>query len=111
LIPELFAGVKGFDNTTRLVTDDLHFVDSYKRNAEVTSADAGSVFIILILIAMVFGTVGSSFALWYSQKESKRLQEERRERNRRRREKEAAAVVIASNGDIQVNDEDELVDD
>ena len=66
MIPELFAGVKGFDNRTRLVTNDLHFVDSYKRNAEVTSADAGSVFIILILILMVVGTFGSSIALWYS---------------------------------------------
>ena len=100
LIPELFAGVKGFDNRTRLVTDDLHFVDSYKRNAEVTSADAGSVFVILIFILMVVGTVGSSVAVWHYQKESKRRQDERRERNRIRREKEAAAVVIASNGDI-----------
>jgi hypothetical protein len=57
---------------TRLNTDDLNFVDSYKRNAEVTSVDGGSVVIILVLIAMVGMTVGSSFAVWYYQKEAKK---------------------------------------
>ena len=76
----------------------------------MTSADAGSVFVIISFILMVLGTVGSSFAIWYYQKESKRIREEKRERNRRKREKEAAAVVIAANGDIQVNDDDELID-
>ena len=72
LIPELFAGVKGFDNTTKLATDDLHFVDSLKRNAEVTSADAGSVVIIILLIVIVLGTIGSSIAVWRYQKEGKK---------------------------------------
>ena len=72
VIPELFQGVKGFDMKTRLNTDDLNFVDSYKRNAEVTSADGGSVVIILVLIAMVGMTVGSTFAVWYYKKEAKR---------------------------------------
>lgn len=76
----------------------------------MTSADAGSVFVILFFVLMVLGTVGSSFAIWYYQKEAKRIREEKRERNRRKREKEAAAVVIAANGDIQVNDDDELID-
>ena len=99
-MPELFAGVKGFDNTTKLVTEDLMFVDSLKRNAEVTSIDAGSGFIILLFILIVFGTLGSSFAVWYYQKESKKAREERRERNKKKREKEAATAVIAANGDI-----------
>ena len=41
-----------------------------KRNAEVTSVTAGSVFFIIMLILMITSTVGSSFAVWYYKRES-----------------------------------------
>jgi flagellar basal body-associated protein FliL len=47
-------------------------VDSLKRNAEVTTADAGSVFIIILLILIVLGTIVSSIAVWRYQKEGKK---------------------------------------
>jgi hypothetical protein len=62
LIPELFWGVKGFDLGTQLNTDDLHFEDSYKRNNEVTRADAGGWLVILLIIFMIFAIVLSSVA-------------------------------------------------
>lgn len=81
LIPELFAGVKGFDTQhTQLTTDDLLFEDSYKRNQEVTRADAWGWITVLLIVFFVFATVLSSVASWYYKKEADRKLAERREK-------------------------------
>ena len=62
LIPELFAGVKGFDLTTQLNTDDMHFEDSLKRNQEVTRADAWGWITVLLVVFFTLATILSSVA-------------------------------------------------
>ena len=96
MIPELFWGVKGFDLKTQLNTDDLHFEDSYKRNNEVTRADAGGWLVIMLVIFMVFAIILSSVAQWYYKKESDRRLSEGREKNKQRRQSAQAAVQAAT---------------
>lgn len=103
LIPDLFAGVKGFDLRTQLNADDLHFEDSLRRNQEVTRADAWGWITVLLVVFFVFATVLSSVASWYFKKEQdKRLAERKAKqaarqaaKQQKKRESSSAAVIAA----------------
>ena len=72
LIPELFYGVKGFEQTTLITNDDLKFEDSLKKNEKATRADAWSWLTVLLIVSFGFGAVLSSVAAWYLKKEEER---------------------------------------
>lgn len=62
LIPDLFAGVKGFDLSMQLTNKDLQFEESFKKNAEVTRADAWGWIVVLLVLFFVFATILSTIA-------------------------------------------------
>ena len=72
LVPDLFAGIKGFDLTTHITADDLQFANSFELNQEVVKADAFEWFTVLIVVFFVFAAVLSSVALWYFKKENEK---------------------------------------
>jgi hypothetical protein len=72
MIPQLFEGIKGFDLTHQLNTDDMHFEDAYQKNKEATKADAWSWIIVLVVIFCLLSVIISSIAFWYFKKESER---------------------------------------
>lgn len=80
LLPELFAGIKGFDVSTQIGEDDLHFANSYQLNREVTQADAFEWFTAFVLVMFAVGAVVASFARSYFQRQAAQRQAERREK-------------------------------
>jgi hypothetical protein len=66
LLPELFEGVKGFDHLQLTLREsDLLFVDSRKRNAEVTHADAMSWITAILIVLFTLAVLVSSLSRWY----------------------------------------------
>lgn len=80
LLPELFAGIKGFDVSTQIGEGDLHFANSYALNREVTQADAFEWFTAFVLVMFAAGAVVASFARSYFQRQAAQRQAERREK-------------------------------
>ena len=70
LLPELFAGIKGFDVTIQIGEADLHFANSYELNKEVTQADAFEWFTVLVLVMFAVAAVAASFARSYFQRQA-----------------------------------------
>jgi hypothetical protein len=70
LLPELFAGVKGYDMSTQIGEGDLHFANSYQLNREVTQADAFEWFTVLVLVMFAVAAVAASFARSYFQRQA-----------------------------------------
>jgi|LauGreDrversion4_2_1035121.scaffolds.fasta_scaffold697699_1 hypothetical protein len=107
LIPDLFQGVKGFDPKTQLDTEDLHFEDAFKRNQEITRADAWGWITVILIVFFVFGTIMSSIATWYYKKEAEKRLEERRARratkNKKSKDPVMASAVIAAEVDDLLN--------
>lgn len=101
VIPELFEGLKGFDLSLQLNTDDLHFEDSQQKNDEVTKADATSWLVVLFIFFFTLTVVICSLAEWYFKKENQKKQNERRQKlaNRAQKKKQKRASVNVDNDD------------
>lgn len=63
MIPEFFKGVKGFNTTTKLKTDDLTFYDSVVENSVTTKFNTGTIITIVLTLVMVLLVVISSIIM------------------------------------------------
>jgi len=80
-MPEIFKGIKGFDQVKQLHPSDMKFEASKQRNADTVQIDAGSFFFMLLIVIFTLLVLVSSFASWRTAKiEEEEKLERRRER-------------------------------
>lgn len=61
MIPEIFEGLKGFDTTKKLNSEDVKFYDSLELNENATKFTGGAIFTLILLIILILFVLISSF--------------------------------------------------
>lgn len=63
MIPNMFEEVKGFNNSTQILEEELHFIDPVKENALTTKFSLGAFSFITVFTAFVLAIIASTFVL------------------------------------------------